>query len=541
MSRHSICTVLILALLCVFRSHSSGHYALAASMADRRCAPLPGPSGTVVHVASVSELENAVNNAVPDSTILVADGTYKLDGVYLRFDTPGLTLRSASGDREAVILDGNYITTEIVQIVASDVTIADLTLREAYYHPIHVMSSSAGDTLNTLIYNVHIIDPGEQAIKINPAAEGHYADDGLIACSHIELTDSGRPHIRNNCYTGGIDAHQARGWVIRDNLIEGFWCESGLSEHGIHMWRGCRDTLVERNLLHDNARGIGFGLVTSGEARVYPDGPCPTAEGGYVDHYGGIIRNNFVSTSRAELFASQVGFDCGICLWQACGAQVLHNTVASTQAPFSSIEWRFDNTDIDVANNLVTHNLMDRGGTARLSSNLAYQALTTFVDGAGEDLHLVSSATAAIDQGAGLATGLCDDDVDGDPRPMGVARDIGADEYGIAPPAAVTDLRVADADIGDTMTVALLWTPPTGALTTTLRYSSDPILELSWPTADFLVALRGDAEDFNANVPYDGGTVFFALKTQNDMGEWSALSNNAFWPRTNVWLPLLSR
>jgi hypothetical protein len=307
------------------------------------------------------------------------------------------------------------------------------------------------------------------------------------------------------------------------------------------MWRGCRDTLVERNLLHDNARGIGFGLVTSGEARVYADNPCPTAEGGYVDHYGGIIRNNFVSASRAGLFASQYGFDCGICLWQACGAQVLHNSVASTRDPFSSIEWRFDNTDIDVVNNLVTHNLMDRGGTARLSSNLTYQPLTTFVDGAGGDLHLVSSAMAAIDQGAGLVTESCADDIDGDIRPIGVARDIGADEYGTAPPAAVIDLRVADASVGDTMAVTLLWTPPADVVTTTLRYSSEPISEPSWLAADFLAAVPGDAGRFTADVSYEGGTVFFALKMQNDAGDWSALSNNAFWPRTTLYLPLLVR
>jgi hypothetical protein len=219
----------------------------------------------------------------------------------------------------------------------------------------------------------------------------------------------------------------------------------------------------------------------------------------------------------------------------------LHNTIASTQAPFSSIEWRFDNTDIDVVNNLVTHNVMDRGGTARLSSNLTYQPLTTFVDGAGGDLHLVSSAAAAIDQGAGLAPGLCADDVDGDIRPIGAERDIGADEYGTVPVAAVTDLRVADASIAGTITVTLLWTPPAAVLTTTLRYFGGPISERNWLTAGFLTALRGDVDEFVANVPYDSGTVFFALKTQNDEGDWSALSNNAFWPRTDVWLPFLAR
>ena len=118
------------------------------------------------------------------------------------------------------------------------------------------------------------------------------------------------------------------------------------------------------------------------------------------------------------MFASDYGFDCGICLWQACGAQVLHNTVVSTQAPFSSIEWRFDHTDADIINNLVSHNLMNRGGAASLDGNLENQPLSLFVDGANGDLHLAESADVAIDHGVLLSAGLCDDDLDGDARPI---------------------------------------------------------------------------------------------------------------------------
>lgn len=378
-------------------------HAQAEPQATNFCPALP-VTGSPVHVSTVDGLQNAVNNASPGDTILIADGTYNLNGVYLRVDTPNVTLRSASGNRAAVVLDGNYLTEEIVQIVASDVTVADMTLREAHYHPIHV-STEGNDTLNTLIYNVHIIDPRQQAIKINPGTSGGYPDNGTVACSRIELTDAGRPHVDHEstpCYTGGIDAHQARDWTIRDNQIEGFWCASGLSEHGIHLWRGCRDPIIERNVLGNNARGIGLGMATSGTGRTYPDNPCPTGSG-YVDHFGGVVRNNFVWANDSGLFSSEYGFDCGICLWNACGPWVGHNTVASTQAPFSGIEWRFSNTNIDLVNNLLTHNLRDRGGTARELDNAEYQPLSLFVDGANGDLHLVSTATAAIDQGGAVA------------------------------------------------------------------------------------------------------------------------------------------
>ncbi len=515
--------------------------------ANSFCPPLP-MTGNPVHVSSVSELESAVNNATPGDTILIADGTYQLDGVSLWVDVPDVTLRSASGNREAVTLDGNYITAEIVQIATSNVTIADLTLREAYDHPIHVMSSDGANTENTLIYNVHIVDPGQQAIKVNPAAAGFYPDHGEIACSHIELTDAGRPHIRDECYTGGVDAHQAWGWIIRDNLIEGFWCTTGLSEHAVHMWRGCRDTVVERNVLRNNARGVGFGLAENDGGRTYPDNPCPGAGGGYVDHYGGIIRNNSIFVNDSRIFASPDGFDCGVCLWQACGAWAVHNTVASTQAPAaSSIEWRFDHTDVDIVNNLLTHNLWDRGGTARLAGNLEYQPLSLFVDGAGGDLHLLPSATAAIDQGVAIAAGLCDDDIDGDARPSGSGRDVGADEYTVPAPAAVADLRVVQAVTATGMlTVTLGWTAPAEAVTYTLRYASVLVTEGNWNSAidipvPFTASPPGSAESLTAPVPYAGGTVYFALKSQNAAGNWSGLSNNAFWPSFDIFLPLLAR
>ena len=382
--------------------------------------------GDTIVVETVGELLDAVDTAGPGTTILVADGTYELDGAWLRLDTPGVMLRSLSGDREAVVLDGNYLTTEIVQIAAPDVVVARLTLREAYDHAVHVVSTAGSDTTGTVLFDLHVVDAGQQAIKINPDGEDTWTDDGLIAGCHIELTDAGRARVRDNCYTGGIDAHSARGWTVRDNRVEGFWCETGLSEHAIHFWRGSRDTRVLRNEIVDNARGIGFGLEQSGSGRSYPDDPCPGAGGGYVDHYDGTVVNNTVFAGRAELFDSQFGFDCGICLWQACGARVLHNTVASTEAPFSSIEWRFENTEVGLAYNLATHNLRDRGGLARLLGNLDSQPLSLFVDGPGGDLHLAPGAGAAIDQAIPLpgVTG----DVDGDPRPQGAASDIGADE-----------------------------------------------------------------------------------------------------------------
>jgi len=124
----------------------------------------------------------------------IEDGTYALDGAYLWMDVDHVVLRSASGDRDAVILDGGYATSEIINVVGTNITVADLTLRRSTACALHVLPANGYDTIDHLIYNIAIIDPGEHAVKINQNG-GHYTDDGTIACSWLELTDDGRPHV----------------------------------------------------------------------------------------------------------------------------------------------------------------------------------------------------------------------------------------------------------------------------------------------------------------------------------------------------------
>ncbi|MCP4898199.1 MAG: hypothetical protein GY906_14595 [bacterium] len=413
-------TLLLLALI--------GSVLMAGAQAP--CGSLPPPTGTTIDVypAQAGDLRDIVAAAAADTTILLHDGLYDMSGgdfdYRLAFDTPNVTLRSASGNRDAVILDGDYGTNELVSIYTSDITIADITLREAYDHPIHMSGSPGNPISGILIYNVRIVDPGQQAIKVNPSGDG-WVDNGTIECCDIELTNAGRPEIRDSCYTGGIDVHQAQGWIVRNNRISGFWCNDGLSEHGIHFWKSCRDTVVEENVIVDCARGIGFGLGSSGSDRIYPDDPYPGV--GYMGHIDGIIRNNFVAAADSGLFASPDGFDTGIGLEQAHGARVVHNTVASTANPLSSsIEWRFPNTAAEVMNNLVSAWLLPRDGAqAVLAGNIESAPGIWFTDISAGDLHLTGDASAT-DLGVLLEPGLADTDIDRQLRDS--LPDVGADE-----------------------------------------------------------------------------------------------------------------
>ena len=401
------------------------------------CDPLPPASGKTItaNTSQASNLNNIVSSLNTGDTLLLEDGTYSLNGIWLWFNTPGVTLRSASGNPEKVILDGGYSTYEIVSIAASNVTIAEITLKRAFTHPVHVSTSDqGGDTLNTLLYRVWIIDPREQAIKINPHKNGYKVDDGEISCSKMLLTDEGRVNVNpviSGCYTGGIDAHKSRDWVVRDNHIEGFWCENGLSEHAIHFWTGSRGTLVERNVLVDNARGIGFGLNESYDnAREYSDNVCPESANIYIDHYEGVIRNNFISADTPVIFNSQSGFDCGICLSSSCNTTVVHNTIMSSGSNYAAIDARFAGTNNNkIINNLMSHSIQIRNGAVDndLRSNLENISTDIVVDISNADLHLSTpNASQAIDKGVLLDAGMSDFDIDGGLRDN--SPDIGADE-----------------------------------------------------------------------------------------------------------------
>ncbi|MCA9669175.1 MAG: hypothetical protein KC503_26445 [Myxococcales bacterium] len=399
--------------------------------APTSCAPLPAPSGNVINVtpSQAAQLPQIVANAAAGSTIALADGTYKMTGGEaqrrIQIQNNGITVRSASGKRDAVIIDGEYQTNEIIVITGDDVTIADLTIKRAVDHLIHVTGGN-DNTLRTKLWNLHLEDSGEQFVKVNPSGSNTYVDDGSLECSRFVLTSAGRPNIEPNpggCYTGGIDAHAARGWVVRKNHFEGIYCTNGgLAEHAVHFWSTSRDTLVEQNVIVDCARGVGFGLRESGTPRrTYADNPYPGV--GYLDHIDGIIRNNLIYASGAA--ASY--FDTGIELDQARGAAVHHNTVAS-KPTFSSIDYRFANTQVAIHNNLVYRISLRNGAQGTVSDNGPEPApASLFVNAAGGDWHLAAGASAAIDKGKNLGTaaGL---DLDGKPHTAGAGSDLGAYE-----------------------------------------------------------------------------------------------------------------
>jgi hypothetical protein len=402
----------------------AGGRADAAVPAVASCAALPLSAGTVVNVtpAEAATLDQLTFAAAAGTTFALAPGTYAIAGS-LRLEKAGVTLRSSTDRAADVIIDAAYNVAEAIVVRASQVTVAHVTVTRAVDHAIHVSPPAEGvDVTGLIVYGVALVDNGEQFLKVNPlGTAAGYVDAGRVECSSFLLTDAGRPHIERStggCYTGGIDVHAGRDWIVRGNRFEGIYCAGeGLAEHAVHFWKRSRGTLVENNVIVNCARGVGFGMGDSDTgARVYPDAPY----GGDLGHIDGIIRNNVI-------YADIDYFDTGIEIIQAQKPILVHNTVVAWTGAgfFSSIDYRFGRTQAVIQNNLVRRISARDGAAGTVDHNLENVPQSYFVNPAQDDFHLTATASNAIDKGAVAAeAGL---DIDGEPHTRG-APDLGADE-----------------------------------------------------------------------------------------------------------------
>ena len=397
----------------------------------------PAGDGQVMVDGSTTTLRSVVQSAEDGTTILLEDGTYVLPeaaaGSYtgLYFTTPNVTLRGASGDASAVVIDSAYRLhgggSATITIAAPGVVIANLTVQRSVFHLVHLWAD--GD--DALIHDVRLIDGGQQFLKSSPG-DTATVDRVEVSCSDFRMTSEGRANVwgygapdgNTTCYTGGIDTHGSRDWHVHDSRFEGIHCDAdtphpahgqaadqrggmtytgGLAEHAIHMWESASGSghVIERNTILDCARGIGIGLRE--------------------ETYGCVVRNNVV-------FSRHPGggqHDVGIILERAHDSTVDHNTVyfADPDGYANGIEIRWGSTaNVSVRNNLTNRSIRLRDGAdATMAGNVTDANADWFVDAANGDLHL-----ATCDRPVDAPVADITDDVDGDLR--GAAPDVGADD-----------------------------------------------------------------------------------------------------------------
>jgi hypothetical protein len=354
-----------------------------------------------------------IEGAQDGDEILLADGAYSIPANHYAVQiTASITVRSASGDRDAVVVSGaGYgVPGEGLMVMAPDVSIASLTIRDVRNHAISVKGELGAEAPR--IYDVHLVDIGTQHVKATATTH-----DGVVACSRLGWTGSGA----TGDYIDAIDVHGGVDWTVADNVIYNHWgdgtgcevdvdCGTYASGGGpaILFWNGSSGTLVERNLILDAYRGIALGFGTA--------------------HAGGAVRNNFFwqPTPGRPGARGFIPGDTGIQIQAGSGVAVDHNTVLLGGAYPGPIEvWNSDG--ISVRNNLINTTVWDRGGNTGLAiaGNKTDAGASDFV--AAGDPHL-APGSGAVDYAGSVSVPEVRDDLDGDVRPTGPRRDAGCDE-----------------------------------------------------------------------------------------------------------------
>ncbi len=354
-------------------------------------------------VSTIEQLADANSLASPGDTVSLEDATYQIKSYGIAVRTPGLTFKSASGHRDNVVISGAGYAGNIEYgfwVDAHRITIRDLTIQNVYYHCIQT-----NVTIDSLtVINCVLRDAREQLLKVpfngsvNDPSEG-----GLVEGCLFEFSSG----IASQYYTGGIDCHFAKNWIVRNNVFK--WIRSPddqVAEHAIHFWNNSEGTLVENNLIVNCDRGIGFGL-----------GDSP--------HKGGIIRNNIISH---HLLSEKDNGDVGIGLESCTDTKVYNNTIYFYNPYPNAVEYRFSATkNVFIANNLTNKAIAPRdGASGQVANNVTNAQIEWFVSSVTDDLHILSTAANVIDKGIAIA-GLTFD-FDGQPR-RAESIDIGADEF----------------------------------------------------------------------------------------------------------------
>src|SRR5690349_21283397 len=385
-------SVLLSASLLAFAEPSQ-----AASPGNAPQLPITGVR--IVNVSTEPQLQTAMGNLQTGDTILLANGTYNLTSTLYINGRQNVTIRGTNGSTNVVLVGKGMDNTNYGNVPfgiwsnGTNTTIAHLTIRDTWDNEI-IFNAGAQ---SPLVYCVRLINAGSQFIKSNPTdvTNGIGVNNGVVEYCWFEYTSSPPgDHGSGVGYFNGISAHAAQNWIVRGNLFKNLHnpdTAAYLWNPAVLFWRHSVNTLTEQNTFLNVDRAIAYGL----------DNTTP-----YFDHAGGVIRNNFVCLTPGLMSASRkAGSDGSIIAWNSPGTQIDHNSVLLNSNEFYAIEFRFSTTTNGTArNNLadVPIHLRD-SATAILSGNLLTATPVMFSNAPTADLHLIASATNAIDKAPFLA------------------------------------------------------------------------------------------------------------------------------------------
>jgi len=410
---------------------------LAEAASPGNAPPLPIIGSRIVNVATEAQLQTAMGNLQSGDTIVLANGTYNLTASLYINGRNNITIRGNAGSTNVVLAgrgmdNSNYGAVPFgIWSNGTNTTIAHLTIRDTWDNEI-ILNPGAQ---SPRIYCVKLLNAGSQFIKSNPtdANSGSGVNNGIVEYCWFEYTGSPPgDHGGGAGYFNGISAHAAQNWIIRGNLFKNLHNPDSaayLWNPAVLFWRHSANTVTEQNLFINVDRAVAYGL----------DNATP-----YFDHAGGVIRNNFVYLAPGLMSASRsAGSDGSLIAWNSPGTQIDHNTVLLNGNESFAVEFRFSTTtNCTARNNLADKPIHLRDSAfATLTGNLLTASPGLFVNPSSADLHLLASATNAIDKAPTLAA--VTNDFDGDLRPKGASSDIGADEFTTNARPLINSLRLS--------------------------------------------------------------------------------------------------
>jgi len=327
---------------------------------------------TTFYVENTKELKAALDNvnrlsSTENAEIILAKGVYK-NASNLLINHNKTKIRSESGNANDVILSGKGMQKRdevevIFSINANHVSISGLTLKNVSNHLIQIRAENSASYFS--LKNCILTDSYEQLVKVSGNQRNGYSDFGVVQNNRFEYSKG----IGPNFYIGGIDAHRARSWLVKDNVFLNIASPAlREAEHAIHFWKSSVNNQVISNLIIDSDRGIGFGL---GEHQNYSN--------------GGIISNNtIIQRNNSHKFN-----DVGISIENSKGIIISDNTIFMDSNYPNAIEYRFGGTtSITISGNVTNKAIISRdGASANLSNNTTGSIYSRFYDNIRDSLN----------------------------------------------------------------------------------------------------------------------------------------------------------
>ena len=176
---------------------------------------------TVTTPAGLASALTAANGAPSSPAIItLAAGTYNLTTALPDLAANNLTLNGPASGAPAILDATSLASGVIFNVTADQVTISNITLRDARKH----------------------------AITIQPGADNGRIED----CT---FTNPTVPHPT----TAAIDGNDCAGWTITGNTLSGIIGTAATAEPAIHFYGGASSTTVTNNLIQNCDRAIALG------------------------------------------------------------------------------------------------------------------------------------------------------------------------------------------------------------------------------------------------------------------------------------------